>query len=179
MAAATPERISLEEKDDSRTFSETSTLEEGRDGSEDHVKIPPSPGAGGAEMSVNDFWNYCKNEVPMHTKYGFFTLALLYALINNTVCRLRSISAFGTKCLMTVSLTDIRCLQTCRSWYHSTFEIWNHFDHRASNAFCPRDQGRQAPMDCHYHTGMPPASITISATNGAIDLWPHGNPISP
>ena len=155
MAAATPERISLEEKDDSRTFSETSTLEEGRDGSEDHVKIPPSPGAGGAEMSVNGFWNYCKNEVPMDTKYGFFTLALLYALINNTVCRLRSISAFGTKCLMTVSLTDIRCLQTCRSWYHPTFEIWYHFDHRASNAVCPRDQDRQAPMDCHYHTGMP------------------------
>ena len=54
-------------------------------------------------MSLNDFWNYCKNEVPMDTKYGFFTLALLYALINNTVCHIRSVSVFGTKCLMTLS----------------------------------------------------------------------------
>ena len=61
-------------------------------------------------MSMNDFWGYCKNEVPMDTKYGFFTLALLYALINNTVRRLRSISAFGTECLMTVSSTDICCI---------------------------------------------------------------------
>ena len=89
--------MSLEEKDDSRAFSETTTLEEGRGGSEDHVKMPPSPGAGGAEMSLSDFWNYCKNEVPMDTKHGFFTLALLYALINNTVCRLRSMSTFATK----------------------------------------------------------------------------------
>ena len=54
-------------------------------------------------MSLNEFWKYCKHEVPMDTKYGFFTLALLYALINNTVCRLGSASAFGTKCLITVS----------------------------------------------------------------------------
>ena len=102
--------------------------------------MPPSPGAGGAEMSLNDFWNYCKNEVPMDTKYGFFTLALLYALINNTVCRSRSVSAFGTECLMIISCTDLRCLQTCRSWYHSTFEIRNYIGHRARNAFCSRDQ---------------------------------------
>lgn len=82
---ATPERLSLEEKDDSRTFSETSTLEEGKDGSEDHVKMPLSPGASGRELTLEEFWIYCKNEVPMDTKYGFFSLALLYALINNTV----------------------------------------------------------------------------------------------
>ena len=76
----------MEEKDDSRTFSETSTLEEGRDGSEDHVKIPLSPGAAGGQLTMEEFWDYCKNEVPMDTKYGFFSLALLYALINNTVC---------------------------------------------------------------------------------------------
>ena len=87
-AATTPERVSLEEKDDSRTFSETSTLEEGKDGSEDHVKVPLSPRAAGGELTLNEFWNYCKNEVPVDTKYGFFSLALLYALINNTVCHL-------------------------------------------------------------------------------------------
>lgn len=81
---ATPERLSLEEKDDSKTFSETSTLEEGGDGSEDHVKNPLSP-VGGRELTLEEFWDYCKNEVPMDTKYGFFLLALLYALINNTV----------------------------------------------------------------------------------------------
>ena len=171
--------MSLEEKDDWRTFSETSTLEDGRDGSEDHVKIPPSPGAGGTEMSLNDFWSYCKDEVPMDTRYGFFTLALLYALINNTVCCLRSMLAVGTKWLTTVSFTGVHCLQACRSWYHSTFKIRNHIGHRASNAFCSRNQNRQAPMDCHHHTGRRPPSIIISATNRAIDLWPHGNPISP
>lgn len=87
-AAATPERASLEEKDNSGTFSETSTLEDGTDGSEDHVKVPPSPSATGGELTLKEFWNYCKDEVPMDTKYGFFRLALLYALINNTVCNL-------------------------------------------------------------------------------------------
>ena len=80
--------MSLEEKDDSRTFSETSTLEEGGHGSEDQVRMPPSPGAAGGPLTLKEFWNYCKNEVPADTKYGFFSLALLYALINNTVCHL-------------------------------------------------------------------------------------------
>ena len=81
----------MEEKDDSRTFSETSTLEEGKDGSEDNVKVPFSPRVAGGELTLNEFWNYCKDEVPMDTKYGFFSLALLYALINNTVCHLHAI----------------------------------------------------------------------------------------
>ena len=101
-AAATPERLSLEEKDDSRTFSETSTLEEGKDGSEDHVKIPLSPDAGGRGLTLEEFWDDCKNEVPIDTKYGFFSLALLYALINNTVCDLLPISQMEKECLMTV-----------------------------------------------------------------------------
>ena len=88
---ATQERLSLEEKDDSKTFSETSTLEEGKDGSEDHVKIPLSPDARGGDLTLEEFWEYCKNEVPMDTKYGFFSLALLYALINNTVCNLQTV----------------------------------------------------------------------------------------
>lgn len=53
--------------------------------------MPLSPGARGAELTLEEFWNYCKNEVPMDTKFGFFTLALLYALINNTVCSLQLI----------------------------------------------------------------------------------------
>ena len=52
--------------------------------------MPLSPGASGEELTLEEFWNYCKNEVPMDTKYGFFSLALLYALINNTVCSLQS-----------------------------------------------------------------------------------------
>lgn len=50
--------------------------------------MPPSPGAAGGPLTLKEFWNYCKNEVPVDTKYGFFSLALLYALINNTVCHL-------------------------------------------------------------------------------------------
>lgn len=98
---ATPERLSLEEKDDFRNFSETSTLEEGKDGSEDHVKIPLSPGAKGEELTLEEFWNYCRDEVPMDTKYGFFSLALLYALINNTVCNAQSMLMNQNECLMT------------------------------------------------------------------------------
>ena len=110
MAAATPERTSLEEKDDSRTFSETSTLEEGRDGGDDHVKIPLSPGAAGEELTLEVFWNHCKNEVPVDTKYGFFSLALLYALINNTVCHPASTLDIDQQSLMMVWDTDIRGL---------------------------------------------------------------------
>lgn len=92
----------MEEKDDSRTFSETSTLEEGTDGSEDHVKIPLFSSAKGGQLTLEEFWNYCKDEVPMDTKYGFFQLALLYALINNTVCNLISLLQKEKRCLMTV-----------------------------------------------------------------------------
>lgn len=99
---ATPERLSLEEKDDSKTFSETSTLEEGKDGSEDHVKVPLSPGASGGELTLEEFWDYCKNEVPLDTRYGFFLLALLYALINNTVRSLQYMITIEKECLMTV-----------------------------------------------------------------------------
>ena len=41
---------------------------------------------------MKEFWNYCKNEVPRDTKYGFFSLALLYAFINNTVCYIPMVS---------------------------------------------------------------------------------------
>ena len=102
MAAASPERLSLDEKDDSRTFSETSTLEEGKDGSEDHFKIPQSPDARGGELTREEFWNYCKNEVPLDTKYGFFQLALLYALINNTVCSIDPVLQYQENYLTTV-----------------------------------------------------------------------------
>lgn len=109
-AAATPERGSLEEKDESRTFSETSTLEEGKDGSEDHVKIPHSPGATGGELTLGEFWNYCKNEVPMDTKYGFFQLALLYALINNTIFVAYKLADPGTIQLLKSGITLVTAL---------------------------------------------------------------------
>ncbi|KAF6231710.1 hypothetical protein HO173_010012 [Letharia columbiana] len=110
VAAATPERLSLEEKDDSRTFSETSTLEEGKEGSEDHVKIPLSPDARGGELTLEEFWNYCKNEVPMDTKYGFFTLALLYALINNTIFVAYKLADPGTIQLLKSGITLVTAL---------------------------------------------------------------------
>lgn len=75
---------------------------EGKDGSEDQVKVPLSPGARGGELTLGEFWEYCKKEVPVDTKYGFLQLALLYALINNTVCNLHSILQGEKKCLMTV-----------------------------------------------------------------------------
>lgn len=53
-------------------------------------------------MTLEEFWDDCKNEVPIDTKYGFFSLALLYALINNTVCDLLPISQMEKECLMTV-----------------------------------------------------------------------------
>lgn len=37
-------------------------------------------------MTAEDFLGYCRNEVPKATKFGFAQLALLYALINNSVC---------------------------------------------------------------------------------------------
>jgi hypothetical protein len=39
-----------------------------------------------APMTPEDFLGYCRNEVPKATKFGFAQLALLYALINNSVC---------------------------------------------------------------------------------------------
>lgn len=100
----------MEEKDDSRTFSETSTLEEGTDGSEDQVKIPLFSSAKGGQLTLEEFWNYCKNEVPMDTKYGFFQLALLYALINNTIFVAYKLADPGTIQLLKSGITLITAL---------------------------------------------------------------------
>ena len=174
-----PERPSWEEKDDTRTFSETSTLEEGKDGSEDHVKIPQSPDARGGELNWEEFWNYCKSEVPMDTKYGFFQLALLYALINNTVCNSNvivqnvkdSLTKVYIQIFVAYKLADPGTIQLLKSGITLVTALVMLF------ALGTRIVKLQW-IAIIIQAGAFPA-FTEPATNRATDLWPHGNPVSP
>ena len=71
-----------EEKDgpSSETPGEDFTAEKG-DLEEASVRTPAV-----TPMTAEDFLGYCRNEVPNTTKYGFAQLALLYSVINNSVC---------------------------------------------------------------------------------------------
>jgi hypothetical protein len=49
-----------------------------------------------SKMRFSDFLFYCLTEVSTETQYGFSKLALLYALINNTVFVLYKLADPGT-----------------------------------------------------------------------------------
>jgi hypothetical protein len=51
---------------------------------------------GDKKMTMDDFWKHCRDEVPSEIRYGFAQLALLYALINNTVFVLYRLADPGT-----------------------------------------------------------------------------------
>jgi hypothetical protein len=63
-----------------------------------------------AKMRFSDFIFYCLTEVSTETQYGFSKLALLYALINNTVFVLYKLADPGTIQLIKSGITLVTAL---------------------------------------------------------------------
>lgn len=65
---------------------------------------------GNSKMRFSDFLFYCLTEVSTETQYGFSKLALLYALINNTVFVLYKLADPGTIQLIKSGITLVTAL---------------------------------------------------------------------
>jgi hypothetical protein len=63
-----------------------------------------------SKMRFSDFLFYCLTEVSTETQYGFSKLALLYALINNTVFVLYKLADPGTIQLIKSGITLVTAL---------------------------------------------------------------------
>ena len=65
-----------------------------------------------SRLSISTFLEYCRNELPEETLFGFAHLALLYAVINNTAFALYKIADPGTISLIKSSITLVTALLT-------------------------------------------------------------------
>jgi hypothetical protein len=72
---------SRQSSDEKALLEDSVDLEDGASSSEQ--RLPARNGE--SQMQLATFLRYCLNEVPAETQLGFAQLALLYALINNTV----------------------------------------------------------------------------------------------
>lgn len=76
----------------------------------DHSESNASTITPHSKMRFSDFIFYCLTEVSTETQYGFSKLALLYALINNTVFVLYKLADPGTIQLIKSGITLVTAL---------------------------------------------------------------------
>jgi hypothetical protein len=95
-------------------------------------------------------WVAAMREVSVETRYGFANLALLYALINNTV---RTHVYPSLPNLLMRMAADLRFVQTRRSGYNCSYQIWSHLHHSICHGHHTSNQDFERAMGSNRHPG--------------------------